>query len=64
MAYLVQACPTVQYSLCAYMDELTGVNQNDLKWSGGSPFYKVGGFDQLEPEARHIVWATLRTYPD
>jgi hypothetical protein len=63
LAYLAHACPAVQYSLCAYVDELKGTYQDDLKWWGGSPFYKVGGLDQLEPEARRIVWATLRTYP-
>lgn len=63
LAYLSQACPTVRYSLCPYLDELTGKYQDDLKWWGGSPFYKVGGLDLLEPEARRIVSATLRTYP-
>jgi hypothetical protein len=63
LAYLVRACPDIQYSLCAHTDEMKGMHQDDLKWWGGSPFYKVGGLDQLEPEARRIVWATLRTYP-
>ena len=61
--YLAQTCPHAQYSLCPYVDELKGQSQDGLKWSGGSPFYKVGGFDRLEPEARSIVWATLRAYP-
>jgi len=61
--YLAQACPEARYSLCPYVDELKGQSQDGLKWSGGSPFYKVGGFDVLEPEARSIVWATLRAYP-
>ena len=63
LAYLARACPDIQYSLCAHMDEMKGMHQDDLKWWGGSPFYKVGGLDQLEPEASRIVWATLRTYP-
>ena len=61
--YLAHACPDARYSLCPYLDELKGQSQDGLKWSGGSPFYKVGGFDRLEPEARSIVWATLRAYP-
>jgi hypothetical protein len=63
LTYLQEACPALQYSLCPYFDELKGENQDALKWSPGSPFYKVGGFDQLEPEARQIVWATLRSRP-
>jgi hypothetical protein len=63
MAYLTQACPDARYSLCPYLDNLRGAYQDDLKWWGGSPFYKVGGLDQLEPEAREIVWATLGAYP-
>jgi hypothetical protein len=63
MNYLDRACPDAHYSLCPYLDELRGRYQDGLKWFGGSPFYKVGGFDKLEPEARQIVWATLRTYP-
>jgi hypothetical protein len=63
LAYLAEACPTVPYSLGSYLDELAGAHQDDLKWWGGSPFYKVGGLDQLEPEARDIVWGTLRTHP-
>jgi len=61
--YLAQACPQARYSLCPYIDELKGQSQDGLKWAGASPFYKVGGLDQLEPEARRIVWATLRAYP-
>ena len=63
LAYLAEACPTARYSLCPYIDELAGAYQDDLKWWGGSPFYKVGGLDELEPEAREIVWGTLRTQP-
>jgi hypothetical protein len=63
LAYLEQACPTVRYSLCAYIDQMRGMYQDDLKWWGGSPFYKVGGLDGLEPEARRIVSGTLRIYP-
>jgi hypothetical protein len=62
-SYLAQACPQVNYALCAHLENLRGLTHDDLKWGADSPFQKVGGFDQLEPEARHIVWATLWTYP-
>jgi hypothetical protein len=42
---------------------MKGMPQDVLKWWGGSPFYKVAELDQLEPEARGIVWGTIRNYP-
>ncbi|MDQ8727969.1 hypothetical protein [Bradyrhizobium sp. LHD-71] len=64
LAYLDQACPTTTYDLCAYLDDMRGRSEEDLKWDDqNSPFRKVGGFDRLEPEAREIVKATLRAYP-
>lgn len=63
LSYLAQSCPTVKYDLCAYLDDMKGLTHDDLKWGEGSPFKQVGSFDQLEPEARRIVWGTLKTYP-
>jgi hypothetical protein len=63
LAYLSESCPAVHYSLCPYIDEMRGMPQDVLKWWGGSPFYKVAELDQLEPEARGIVWGTIRNYP-
>jgi hypothetical protein len=63
LAYLSQACPTVKYSLCAHLNELPSLDQDALKWSGESPFYKVGGLDVLEPEARRIIWAVVQSQP-
>src|SRR5215212_7540812 len=63
LSYLSQACPAIHYSLCAHLDELPSLDQDALKWSGESPFYKVGGLDTLEPEARSIVWAVVRSQP-
>ena len=62
LSYLESACPAAGYTLCAYVNELHGLTQDDLKWEGDSPFQKIGTFDQLEPEARRIVWSTLRTH--
>jgi hypothetical protein len=43
---------------------MRGLTHDDLKWGEDSPFTKVGSsFDELEPEARRIVWETLKTYP-
>jgi hypothetical protein len=54
----------VKYELCAYLGDLRGLTHDDLKWGEDSPFTKVGSsFDELEPEARRIVWETLKTYP-
>ena len=59
-----QSCPTVKYELCAYLGDMKGLTHDDLKWGEDSPFTNVGSsFDELEPEARRIVWETLKTYP-
>jgi hypothetical protein len=62
-SYLSESCDRKHYVLCEYMDELAGKSHDELKWGWDSPFRKAGGFDALEPEAREIVWATLRTHP-
>jgi len=63
LSYLAQSCPTVKYDLCAYLADMKGLTHDDLKWSEDSPFRRVGSFDQLEPEARRIIWGTLKAYP-
>ena len=63
LTYLAQACPTAGYALCAHVEELEGLTHDDLKWGWHSPLKKVGTFDELEPEARRIVWATLLAHP-
>ena len=63
LTYLTRACPTAGYALCAHVEELKGLTHDDLKWGWNSPFKKVGTFDELEPEARRIVWATLVAHP-
>jgi hypothetical protein len=63
LAYLKEACPRAGYALCEYLGELEGKSHDQLKWSGDSPFTKIGTFDQLEPEARAIVHGTLSSYP-
>ena len=63
LSYLTRACPTAGYALCAHVEELKGLTHDDLKWGPDSALKKVGTFDELEPEARRIVWATLLAHP-
>jgi hypothetical protein len=63
LSYLKQVCPSAGYKLCAHVGELDGVTHDDLKWGMNSPFQQIGTFDEIEPEARSIVRATLRAYP-
>ena len=63
LSYLKEFCPSAGYALCAYLDELEGKTHDELKWSGDSPFQKIGTFDELEPEARQIVRGTLYSHP-
>jgi hypothetical protein len=63
LRYLQESCPDTGYELCAHLAALPGLTQDDLKWAPDSPFAKVGSFDELEPEARRIVSATLTAYP-
>ena len=63
LSYLRRACPAAGYALCAHVEELSGLTHDDLKWGWDSPFKKIGTFDELEPEARRIVSATLRAHP-
>ena len=61
--YLQDACPDAGYELCAQLAALPGLTQDDLKWAPDSPFTKIGSFDDVEPEAKLIVAATLTAYP-
>jgi hypothetical protein len=64
LSYLKEVCPTgAKYALCAYLGDLEGKSHDELKWSGNSPFRKLGTFDELEPEARGIVRGTLYSRP-
>ena len=62
LAYLKKACPNAAYALCEHLSELEGKTHDELKWLGDSPFQKIG-FDELEPEAKKIVWGTLTEHP-
>jgi hypothetical protein len=62
LAYLKDACPDASYKLCQHLGELEGRTHDELKWRGDSPFQTIG-FDELEPEAKKIVWGTLIEHP-
>jgi hypothetical protein len=63
LSYLKEACPDAGYAMCRHLEELQGKKDYELKWAANSPFGKVGTFDELEPEARKIVRATLSSHP-
>ena len=63
LAYLGDSCPEAGYALCGYLAELEGKSHDQLKWSGESPFRKIGTFVELEPEARAIVRGTFYSHP-
>jgi hypothetical protein len=62
LLHLNKACPEADYRICEFLDDLRGLTHDDLKWGWNSPFRKLG-FDDLEPEARLIVLATVKEYP-
>lgn len=60
--YLADRCPDPMIRLCAYRAELPGTADKWL-WVEDSPFYKLGGPEQFEPDARTIVLESLAFYP-
>lgn len=60
--YLADRCPTPEIRLCAYRDEIPDSADGWL-WGWGSPFYKLGGAEGFEPDARRIVLDSVRLYP-
>jgi hypothetical protein len=60
--YVSQRCPSPELALCAYVHELPS-NADGWLWGWNGPFYKLGGWDGYEPEARRIIWDTLLLYP-
>ncbi|HWK95010.1 MAG TPA: hypothetical protein VNR39_06280 [Pseudolabrys sp.] len=60
--YLKEHCPDPAIKLCDYKDEIQE-DADSWLWWGGSPLYKMGGWDAYEPEAKRIIRDTLRDYP-
>jgi hypothetical protein len=60
--YVSEHCPSPKLAICAYAPELPA-NADGWLWGWNGPFYKLGGWDGYEPEARRIIWDTLLLYP-
>ena len=60
---LADMCPNARLKLCAFKDDLPR-NANDFLWGGDeAALRQSGGFAALEPEARIIIWESLKRYP-
>jgi hypothetical protein len=60
--YLADRCPDPTIRLCTYRAEVPH-SADDWLWAEESAIYKLGGFEQFEPEARRIVIESLALYP-
>jgi hypothetical protein len=60
--YLADRCPDPTIRLCNYQGRMPE-SSDDWLWSEESPLYKLGGFEQFEPDAHQIVIASLKSYP-
>jgi len=60
--YLEDRCPDPTIRLCDYQDEIQD-DADSWLWWGGSPLYKMGGWQAYEPEAKRIIRETLTDYP-
>jgi len=60
--YLDDHCPDPSIKLCDYKDEIQD-DADSWLWWGGSPLYKMGGWQAYEPEAKRIIRETLTGYP-
>ncbi len=60
--YLEDHCPDASIKLCDYTDEIQD-DADSWLWWGGSPLYKMGGWQAYEPEAKRIIRETLTDYP-
>lgn len=66
--FLADHCPDPQYKLCAYQAELYEPdgrqrNNDSFLWWGGSPLYKIGGWEAAGPELASITRRSLFAYP-
>lgn len=63
--YLREECPTRQFVLCAYLDELPA-DSDEFLWNNyttDAVFVRAGGYAALRGEAREIVSGTIARYP-
>lgn len=60
--YLDDRCPDETIKLCAFKDTMPK-SADDWLWAPGNPMGELGGWRAYEPEARRIIFDTLRMYP-
>ncbi len=60
--YLRDHCPDDTLQLCQYKNEIQE-DADSWLWWGGSPLYKMGGWEVYEPEAKRIIAGTVSEYP-
>jgi len=60
--YLDKVCPSPDYTLCKYRNELPK-SANDFLWSYDNLLNKMGGWEKAEDEARRIVRGSLAAFP-
>jgi hypothetical protein len=60
--YVNERCPSAELAICAYAHELPP-NADGWLWGWNGPFYKLGGWEGYESEARRIIAETLLLYP-
>ena len=66
--YLADHCPDEGLKLCGYQAELyepdgSQRSNDSFLWWGGSPLYKMGGWDTAGPELARITRESLVEYP-
>lgn len=67
--YLADHCPDATLKLCEYQAALyepdgRQMGNDSFLWWGGSPLYKIGGWDEAGPELARITRDSLLLYPD
>jgi hypothetical protein len=60
--YLDRVCPSPDYVLCQYRNELPK-SANDFLWAYDSLLDKMGGWEKAEDEARRLVRGSLAAFP-
>ncbi len=60
--YLADRCPDPSIRLCAFKENLPK-SADDWLWAPGNPIGELGGWRAYRPEARRIIFDTLRMYP-
>ncbi|PWR25911.1 hypothetical protein [Zavarzinia aquatilis] len=66
--FLADRCPDPAFKLCDYQAELyepdgSQRNNDSFLWWGGSPLYKIGGWEGAGPELAQITRESLVAYP-